>query len=208
MTTKHLRLGVMISGSGRTLRNLLELSRENRLPGEVVVVVSSSPEARGLNCARDAGIPNHVIDHRAANAETAHEHIASILRDAAVDLVCLAGYVHFWRIPGDFFGRVMNIHPALLPDFGGKGYFGLRVHEAVLSAGVSETGCTVHFADNEYDHGPVILQRRIAVRPDDTPDSLADRVFEQEQLAYPQAIRLFAAGRLQPDGTIVHVRPA
>ena len=94
----------------------------------------------------------------------------------------------------------MNIHPALLPDFGGKSYYGHRVHEVVLAAGCAESGCTVHFCDNLYDHGPIILQRRVPVLPDDTPDTLAARVFEQECIAYPEAIRLYAAGRLRING--------
>lgn len=100
----------------------------------------------------------------------------------------MAGYLHFWKIPERYQGRVLNIHPSLLPQFGGKGFYGQLVHEAVLEAGVTESGCTVHFADNEYDHGPIILQRRVPVMPDDTPTDLAERVFRQECEAYPEAI--------------------
>ena len=115
------------------------------------------------------------------------------------------------QVPDDFLGRVMNIHPALIPAFCGKGYYGHHVHEAVLAYGVKVSGCTVHFADNEYDHGPIILQRAVPVLDDDTPDTLAARVFEQECEAYPEAIRLFAEGRLRIEGRRVKImgeRPA
>ena len=106
--------------------------------------------------------------------------------------MCMAGFSCLWRIPPGFEGRVINIHPALLPDFGGRGYYGLRVHEAVLAAGCKTSGCTVHYCDNEYDHGPTILQRTVPVLSDDTPDTLADRVFREERIAYPEAIRIVA----------------
>jgi folate-dependent phosphoribosylglycinamide formyltransferase PurN len=112
----------------------------------------------------------------------------------------MAGFLQLLRIPDDFAGRVLNIHPALLPAFGGQGMYGRRVHKAVLAAGVKESGCTVHVADNEYDHGPIVLQRTVEVRPDDTPEALADRVFAAECEAYPEAIRLFAEGKLRLDG--------
>ena len=133
--------------------------------------------------------------------------LAELLDDAAVDLVCLAGFLSFWEIPDRYLGRVMNIHPALLPRFGGTGMYGHHVHEAVLAAGCKVSGCTVHLVNNEYDAGPIVVQKAVPVLEGDTPDSLAARVFEQECLAYPEAIRLFAAGRLRIDGQIVHVRP-
>ncbi len=130
-----------------------------------------------------------------------------MIRQADADLVCLAGFLQLLRIPPDFENRVMNIHPALIPAFSGKGFHGLHVHRAVLEAGVKITGCTVHFADNEYDHGPIILQRAVAVADDDTPESLSARVFAQECAAYPEAIRLFAEGRLRIVGRRVLMRP-
>jgi phosphoribosylglycinamide formyltransferase-1 len=120
-------------------------------------------------------------------------------------LVCLAGFLQLISIPEDFQGRVMNIHPALIPAFCGKGFYGHHVHEAVLAYGVKITGCTVHFCDNQYDHGPIILQRAVPVLDDDTPDSLAARVFQQECEAYPEAIRLFAEGRLRIEGRRVRI---
>jgi folate-dependent phosphoribosylglycinamide formyltransferase PurN len=112
------------------------------------------------------------------------------------------------RIPDDYMGRVLNIHPALIPAFCGKGYHGRHVHEAVLASGVKLTGCTVHFADNEYDNGPIIVQRACEVRDDDTPETLAGRVFAEECEAYPEAIRLLAEGRLRIDGKRVRVIPS
>jgi len=111
-----------------------------------------------------------------------------------VDLVCMAGYLKFWTIPDRFRHRVINIHPALLPKYGGKGFYGKRVHQAVLDAGESESGCTVHFADNIYDHGSVILQHTVPVLPADTSDTLGTRVFDRERAAYPEAVNLIANG--------------
>jgi folate-dependent phosphoribosylglycinamide formyltransferase PurN len=117
----------------------------------------------------------------------------------------MAGFLQLITIPEDFQHRVMNIHPALIPAFSGKGFYGHHVHEAALAMGVKVSGCTVHFADNQYDHGPIILQRVVPVLDDDTPDTLAARVFEQESEAYPEAIRLFADGRLTVEGRRVRV---
>jgi formyltetrahydrofolate-dependent phosphoribosylglycinamide formyltransferase len=208
MAGNRIRLGVLISGAGRTLGNLLELSRSGRLPAEVVVVISSSAEARGLALARKAGIAAHVVEFHAPGDQHFSDRIADLLREAEVDLVCLAGFVRLWHIPKDFAGRVMNIHPALLPSFGGAGYHGRKVHEAVLASGARESGCTVHFADNQYDHGPIILQRRVEVLPGDTPETLADRVFREELRAFPEAIRLYAAGRIRLCGSAVTIEPA
>src|SRR5207249_9123441 len=128
-------------------------------------------------------------------------------RDAGTDLVCMAGFLQLVQIPEDYLGRVMNIHPALIPAFCGKGFHGRHVHEAVIESGVKVTGCTVHFADNVYDNGPIILQRTVPVLDDDTPDMLAARVFEQECAAYPEAIRLFGEDRLKIEGRRVRILP-
>ena len=208
MASNIIRLGVLISGTGRTLGNLIKLSQAGKLPAEIAVVISSSSKARGLALAEEARIPARVVDPASLGAEGFSARITDILGQSKVELVCLAGFLKLWRIPPEFEGRVMNIHPALLPDFGGHGFYGHKVHQAVLSSGASESGCTVHFADNEYDHGPIILQRRVPVLPTDTPESLADRVFQQELEAYPEAIRLFAAGRLKLEGRRVTILPA
>jgi len=191
-----LRLGVLISGSGRTLQNFIELIDRGELDARIAVVVSSLAKVKGVARARAAGLPVEIVrvkDH--PDVAEFSRLIAEALERYDVDLACQAGWTAYWRIPDRWMGRVMNIHPALLPKYGGKGFYGHHVHEAVLAAGEKESGCTVHFANNEYDAGPIILQRKVPVLPGDTADSLADRVFEQELLAYPEAIRLFAAGK-------------
>jgi formyltetrahydrofolate-dependent phosphoribosylglycinamide formyltransferase len=192
----EIRLGVLLSGGGRTLQNLIDEITAGRLNARIVQVISTRAEAGGLQRARAAGITTQVIDPRVTTGEAFHAAITTALSAARVDLVCMAGLLWFWRIPPQFEGRVLNIHPALLPAFGGPGMYGHHVHAAVLAAGCTQTGCTVHLADNQYDHGPIVVQRRVPVMPGDTPETLAQRVFEQEKLAYPEAIRLFAAGRL------------
>jgi phosphoribosylglycinamide formyltransferase 1 len=127
-------------------------------------------------------------------------------REAGVQLVVMGGFLKHVLIPADFEHRVMNIHPGLIPAFCGQGFYGHHVHQAVLDYGAKISGCTVHFADNQYDHGPIILQRTVPVLDDDTPEALAARIFEQECEAYPEAVRLFAEGRLQVDGRRVRVR--
>jgi formyltetrahydrofolate-dependent phosphoribosylglycinamide formyltransferase len=201
-----IRLGVLLSGSGTTLQNLLDRCDDGRLDARVAVVVSSSAEALGLQRALRASIPAFAVERKAcASREDFSARILEHCRQAGVDLVCMAGFLQLLRISDDFLGRVMNIHPALIPAFSGKGFHGLHVHRAALEAGVKLSGCTVHFADNEYDHGPIILQRAVPVLDDDTPEALAARVFAAECEAYPEAIRLFALGRLQVEGRRVRV---
>ena len=194
---RRMRVAVLISGSGRTLQNFIELSRAGRLPIEIVLVVSSRADVAGVERGRKAGIPVEVIARRGRSLEEFSRAVTVAVDAARVDLVLMAGWLCRWQIPPAYENRVMNIHPALLPKHGGQGFYGHHVHEAVLAAGDAESGCTVHFANNEYDAGPIILQRRVPVLPGDTADALADRVFEQECIAYPEAIRLFAEGRLR-----------
>jgi len=199
-------LAVLLSGSGTTLQNLLDRIADGRLRVEIVLVVSSKADAFGLERARRAGVPTVAISRKeAGSVEAFSQRIFAACREARAGLVCLAGFLQLLRVPDDFLGRVMNIHPALIPAFCGKGFYGHRVHEAVLECGAKLSGCTVHFADNEYDHGPIISQRIVAVRDDDTPDTLAARVFEQECEAYPQAIQWFAEGRLRIEGRRVRI---
>jgi phosphoribosylglycinamide formyltransferase-1 len=206
--TVPLRLAALLSGSGRTLQNLLDRCADGRLPARVVQVVSNRPDAHGLVRAGHAGVSTAVVE-RPSYADRAAFSAAVFdqCRRAGADLVCLAGFLQLLHIPDDFALRVLNIHPALLPAFGGKGMYGRHVHEAVLAYGAKVSGCTVHFLDEQYDHGPVVLQRAVEVRDDDTPDSLAARVFERECEAYPEAIRLFAEGRLRVEGRRVRLAP-
>jgi phosphoribosylglycinamide formyltransferase 1 len=188
-----LSLGVLLSGTGRTLLNIHESIIDGRLDARIACVISSRPDVLGVDRARNLGLSVIVVPRATTPDPDFHDQIADILRDRAVDLVCLAGFTTLWRIPPEFDRRVLNIHPALLPKFGGKGFFGRRVHEAVIDAHETTSGCTVHVCDNQYDHGPIVLQREVPVYESDTPDTLADRVFDQERIAYPEAIRLFTA---------------
>jgi formyltetrahydrofolate-dependent phosphoribosylglycinamide formyltransferase len=192
-----LRLGVLISGGGRTMLNLLEQIRAGKLHAEIAVVICSRSQIAGYEKAVAAGLNVKVVrklDH--PDIEEFSAAIASELDAAGVDLVVQAGWLCLWHIPDRYMGRVMNIHPALLPSFGGQGMWGHHVHEAVLAAGCKVSGCTVHFCTNEYDKGPIIVQRCCPVLPGDNADTLAARVFEQECIAYPEAIRLFQEGRI------------
>jgi phosphoribosylglycinamide formyltransferase-1 len=193
MPATPLPIAVLISGGGTTLRNLIEKIRSGALPVEIRLVISSNPQAQGLEFAREAGIRALVIEKsKAASAAEFSERIFGACRAAGVTYVVMGGFLKHVLIPPDFENRVVNIHPALLPAFGGKGMYGLRVHQAVLDAGEKTTGCTVHFVDNEYDHGPLILQRQVAVMPGDTPESLQARVFAAECDALPDALRQLA----------------
>jgi phosphoribosylglycinamide formyltransferase 1 len=205
MPESTLKLAVLISGSGRTLKNFIDLAAEGELPIEIRLVVSSSPNAGGLTFAADAGIPTRVIRRQqfpsgaAADKEFGNAVFAAC-REAGVDVVAMAGFLRLAPVPDDFAGRVVNIHPALVPAFCGPGMYGHRVHQAVLDAGVKVTGVTVHFVDNQYDHGPIIWQQPVPVFDDDTADTLAKRVFEVEKEAYPHVLRLLAARRIKLEG--------
>jgi phosphoribosylglycinamide formyltransferase-1 len=193
-----LKLAVLISGSGRTLKNFIDLAAEGRLPIDIRLVVSSSAKAGGLAHARAAGIPALTLARRRFDTDTHYgDAIFAACREAGVDLVAMAGFMRLAPVPDDFAGRVVNIHPALIPAFCGVGMYGHHVHEAVLKAGVKVTGVSVHFVDNEYDAGPIIWQQPVPVFDDDTPDTLGARVFETEKEAYPHVLRLLAAGRVR-----------
>jgi phosphoribosylglycinamide formyltransferase-1 len=201
-----LRLAVLVSAGGTTLQNLIDEIAAGRLDAQIVQVVSNNADAFALVRAERAGIPTAVVSRKQAGSrEEFSRRIFDLCRSAQAELVCMAGFLQLVTIPEDYQLRVMNIHPALIPAFCGKGFYGHHVHEAVLEAGVKITGCTVHFADNEYDHGPIILQRAVPVLDDDTPETLAQRVFEEEKIAYPEAIRLFAEKRLQVVGRRVRI---
>jgi len=195
------RLGVLVSGGGTTLQNFLDLEARGELAGDIALVVSSDPDAAACGRARKAGKPLEVVPWR----KGASEAVTKALLRAKVDLVLMAGFLHLYRFPEEFAGRVLNVHPALLPAFGGKGMWGRHVHEAVVKSGVKVTGCTVHFADLAYDRGPVILQRTCPVFAEDSPEDVAARVFELEKQAYPEAIRLYADGRLRIEGGRVRI---
>ena len=204
---KPLRAVVLLSGRGRTLANFLESRARGELDIEIPLVISSAKQAGGLDIARSASIPTAVFRRgEYADDQAYGDAMFAAIRAVEPHVIVMAGFLKFLPIPADFAGRVLNIHPSLIPAFCGHGMYGHHVHEAVIETGAKVSGCTVHFVDNQYDHGPIILQRTVAVRDDDTPDTLAARVFEQESLAFVEALQLFAAGQLTIAGRRVLVR--
>ena len=202
-----IRLAVCVSGEGTTLQNLIDQIRARRLKAEVVQVVASRPRIGAIARAEAAGIPLALANY---NARTRTEFSTSVfepIRHSKADLVILAGFLALVKIPPDYKNRVLNVHPALVPSFCGKGYYGSKVHEAVLETGVKVSGCTVHFADDSYDTGPIIVQRAVPVLEGDTLDTLTARVFNEECKALPEAITLYAQGRLKLVGRRVRVAP-
>jgi phosphoribosylglycinamide formyltransferase-1 len=198
---RPLPVAVLISGGGTTLRNLLEKIHAGLLDIEIRLVISSNPQAGGLAFAAQASIPALVLPAKRFPAPEAYrDAVFGPCREVGVELVVMGGFLKHLLIPPDFENRVINIHPALIPAFCGQGFYGQHVHQSVFDYGCKVSGCTVHFADNQYDHGPIILQRTVPVLDDDTSETLAQRVFEQECEAYPEAIRLFAEGRLRIAG--------
>jgi formyltetrahydrofolate-dependent phosphoribosylglycinamide formyltransferase len=186
------RIAFLLSGTGSTFQNLLERIDVGEVPAEVVVAVSDRPGAKGLEHARSRGIPVAVVDRRAhASVEAFSRALGEVLRSHAPDLVVLGGFLAVFRVPSDLRGRVLNVHPSLLPAFGGKGMYGERVHRAVLASGAKVTGCTVHVVTDEVDAGPILEQSEVPVMPGDGPDELAHRVQAAERELYPRAIRRF-----------------
>ncbi len=182
-----MRMGVLLSGSGRTLDNFHERLADGTMQGEIAVVVANVKDALGLEKAHRYGYP--------AFYAQGNEAINKIFMDHEVELVLLAGYLKLYGPPPSLARHVLNIHPSLIPSFCGSGFYGLRVHRAVKARGVRVTGCTVHFANEVYDQGPIIVQKCVAVDDDDTPDDIAHNVFAIECEAFPQAInRVHALG--------------
>ena len=199
-------IAVLLSGQGRTLANILTHRERGDLPVAVRCVIGSKPGIRGLTIAADAGIPHHLIQRRAfADAEAFSAAVWETLTAYNIRLVVHAGFLHKLLVPPGWEGRVLNIHPSLLPAFGGKGMYGQHVHAAVLAHGCKVSGCTVHICDNAYDTGPIVAQQCVPVRDDDTPETLGERVFVAECTLYPAVIRAFAAGRIQQDGRRVTI---
>jgi len=199
-TSDLLRVGVLLSGEGTSLENLCERIDAGEVPARVVVVISSKEEAGGLRRAERRGIPAVAISrkhHR--DLREFNDCIHAELEKHGVELVALLGFLSVFELRGKFEGRAINVHPALIPSFSGKGFYGRKVYEAVFAQGVKVTGATVHFADEEYDHGPIILQEAVAVLEDDTVETLSARVQAAERRLVPEAIRLFAEGRLEID---------
>jgi formyltetrahydrofolate-dependent phosphoribosylglycinamide formyltransferase len=184
------RLAVFVSGGGRSLENLVDVERRGELGASVALVVANKPAIGALERAQRLGIPSVVLDpeRRLSPSEFSRDAFLAV-ESFRCDLVVLAGFLRLLVVPAAWLGRVLNIHPSLLPAFGGKGFYGHKVHEAVLARGCTVSGCTVHYVTNEYDAGPILLQRACEVRADDTADALAARVFQEESRALPVAIR-------------------
>ncbi len=193
---KHqpLRIAVFASGEGTDLQSIIDACKDGRIDGRVVLVISNNRHAGALERGRTVGAKAvHWSEKRAGSPERFETELKYILRDAQTDLIVLAGYMKLMPqgIVKEYEGRMLNVHPALLPKFGGKGYYGMRVHEAVLAAGETESGATVHFVDAEYDHGVAFMQESVPVHRDDTPESLRARVLELEHRLLPAAIARF-----------------
>ncbi len=201
-----LRLGVLLSGSGTTLQNIIDRIEDGKLDASVCCVIGSRSDAYGLERARNHDIPQAVIARKEfADSAAFNQAIWAELDNYAIDLVVLAGFMCQLEVPTAFENRIINVHPALIPAFCGKGMYGHHVHEAVLAYGAKVSGATVHFVDQEYDHGPIIMQEAIPVLEEDTPDSLAERVQATERDLYPQAIQSIAEGRLHVEGRLVRM---
>jgi phosphoribosylglycinamide formyltransferase-1 len=204
-----MNIAVFASGRGSNLMAILKAIEEGKLKARVVVVVSNNSSAGALEIARSKGIDALHISRRQFSSDREYaDKILSELRKRNVELIVLAGYMK--KIPAEvvseYRNRILNIHPALLPSFGGQGMYGINVHKAVIESGVKITGVTVHIVDEEYDHGPIVLQRAVEVKDDDTPETLAERVLKVEHEVYPEAIRLFVEGKVNVFGRKVIIK--
>lgn len=204
-----IRIAVLLSGrSGRgsNMQAIAEACADGRIDGRVVLVLGNAAESPALAHARELGLRAESLSTRQDGAAYA-DALRALLHDAHIDLICLAGYMR--KVPDPvvsaYAGRILNIHAALLPAFGGKGMYGHHAHQAVLDYGVKVSGCTVHFVDGDYDTGPIVLQMPVVVQEDDTVETLAARILAAEHQAYPRAVALFAAGRLRLEGRRVRI---
>jgi phosphoribosylglycinamide formyltransferase-1 len=201
-------LAVFLSGGGTTLQNLLDRQAAGHLAGKVACVASDRDGVAGLDRAAKASVPVLVVrrkDH--PGRDSFSSALAGFAESHGADLICLAGFLQLLAVPKEWENRVINIHPSLLPSFGGKGCHGAHVHQAVLDAGCKVSGCTVHLATNDYDRGPILVQKAVPVLPGDTASTLAARVFSAECEAYPEAIALLASGRVSVDNNRATITP-
>lgn len=206
---RRLRVAVLLSGSGRTLENLIDRVERGTLDIEIPVVISSRSNVRGVEIARNAGIDTHIVTRRdAPSPAKLSTRVKQILEPHRIDMLLLAGYLLMLEILPEWRGRILNIHPSLLPLFGGKGMYGGNVHAAVLKSGMRVSGCTVHIVTEEYDAGPIVAQRCVPVEPGDTAASLGARVFNAECQLYPEALQLFVDDRVQLEDERVTILPA
>jgi phosphoribosylglycinamide formyltransferase-1 len=200
-------IAVLISGGGRTLQNLIARRAAGELKAQIGLVISSHLQAGGLEYARRAEIPILVVDHKKHSVAEASGRIFSAIESSGARWVVLGGFLRKLIIEPRWSDRIINIHPSLVPAVAGRGYYGSRVHQAVLDYGCKVSGCTVHFVDNQYDHGPIIEQRAVPVENGDTAESLAERVFAAECELYPQVINALVEGRVRVRDRSVVIDP-
>jgi len=191
-------LAVLISGGGTTLKNLIDHIKAGTCRAQIVCVIASREGIKGLEYPKEEGVPWFVVPRKKfKSARQFSDAITEILHRFNPELIVFGGFLSLYLFPPEYRGRIINIHPALLPAFGGKGMYGDRVHEAVLAASCKVSGCSVHFVDEVYDHGPIIAQRVVPVLPDDTVESLRERVQTEERKLYPEVVNWFADGRVR-----------
>ncbi len=204
-----MKVAVMASGMGSNLAALIDATEQGRLAARIVLVVSDKADAGALGIAAKHGISSlHISAQKFPTPAAFDQALLEAMQEHGVELIALAGYLKKVRAPliDAYRGRIVNMHPALLPAFGGKGMYGRKVHEAVLDYGCKVSGLTVHLVDNEYDTGPPVLQRCVAVKQGDTPEVLAARVLEQEHVAFAEALQYFVEGRVEVNGRQVIIK--
>lgn len=209
---KPINIAVMVSGHGRgsNLQAIIDACADGRINGRVAVVIGVKGDVPAMDRARAAGSAAVEIKPKDFSSDEEYgARIVQVLSEFEVDLICLAGYMRILphRIVSAYRNRVMNTHAALIPSFCGKGMYGEHVHQAAIDCGVKVSGCTVHFVDEQYDTGPIIIQKAVAVQEGDTPETLAARILPFEHEAYTEAVRLFSEGRLEVEGRTVHILP-
>jgi phosphoribosylglycinamide formyltransferase-1 len=207
--THPLQIAVLLSGNGTSLESLFERIDTGEIDGQIAVVIASREDAFGLERAKQRGVPAIAVPRKSyPDTQAFNQALHAELAKHSVDLVALLGFMCLFEMRPAYEGRTINVHPALIPAFCGQGYYGNRVHQAVLDKGVRLTGATVHFVDAQYDHGPIILQEAVYVLEDDTVDSLAERVQALERELVARTIQLFSQGRLEIIGQRVRILPA
>ena len=206
---RMIKIVVLASGRGTNLQAIIDACEQGEIDGRIIAVISDRQDAYALERARKHGIKDIFLNPKGLKREEYNKKLLALLDSLSPDLIVLAGYMRILSpfIVEKYLGKIMNIHPALLPSFGGKGYYGERVHRAVLEYGCKVSGCTVHFVDEKVDHGPIIVQRCVPVLENDTPETLAERVLIEEHKALVEAVKLFAEGRLRIEGRRVRILP-
>ena len=193
------KIAVFVSGGGSNFKAIHHQIIQGNILGKIVMVFSNNPNCGAIKFAEENSIPIFIINAaRYPNAHTRDEFLLETCLKAEIDLICLAGFMKMLpqNIVKQYEYRILNIHPGLLPEFGGKGFYGTRVHEAVINTGKRESGATVHFVDEIYDHGPIILQKKVEVMETDTPESLAERVLKLEHELFPEVVKAFCENKI------------